>query len=77
MANSVDPDEMPYSVVSHLGLNYLLRPVCPNTCGKYGNEAMLLQLYPINHFHLLINFLPINSLSSQNEGNQSAQNERN
>ena len=36
MANSVDPDEMPYSVASHLGLHCLLRPVCPNTYGKYG-----------------------------------------
>ena len=36
MANSVDPDEMPHSAASHLGLNCLLRPVCPNTYGKYG-----------------------------------------
>ena len=26
MANSVDPDEMAHSAVSHLGLNCLLRP---------------------------------------------------
>ena len=37
MANSVDPDETPRSAASHLGLNCLLRPVCPNTYGKYGN----------------------------------------
>ena len=36
MANSVDPDETPRSAASHLGLNCLLRPVCPNTYGKYG-----------------------------------------
>ena len=36
MANGVDPDETPRSAVSHLGLNCLLRPVCPNTYGKYG-----------------------------------------
>ena len=36
MANGVDADEMPHSVASHLGLHYLLRPVCPNTYGKYG-----------------------------------------
>ena len=36
MANSVDPDETPHSAASHLGLNCLLRPVCPNTYGKYG-----------------------------------------
>ena len=36
MANSVDLDEMPHSAASHLGLNCLLRPLCPNTYGKYG-----------------------------------------
>ena len=36
MANSVDPDEMPRSAASHLGLYFLLRPVCPNIYGKYG-----------------------------------------
>ena len=36
MANSVDPDERPHFAASHLGLNCLLRPVCPNTYGKYG-----------------------------------------
>ena len=36
MANSVDPDETPHSAASHLGLNCLLRPVCPNTYGQYG-----------------------------------------
>ena len=37
MANSVDPDQIPYSAVSDLGLHRLLRPVCPNSLGKYGN----------------------------------------
>ena len=36
MANSVDPDETPRSAASHLGLNCLLRPICPSTYGKYG-----------------------------------------
>ena len=36
VANSVGPDEMLYSAASHLGLHYLLRPICPNTYGKYG-----------------------------------------
>ena len=36
VANSVDPDETPLSAASHLGLHCLLRPVCPNTYGKYG-----------------------------------------
>ena len=31
MANSVDPDQMPHSAVSDLGLHYLQRPVGPNT----------------------------------------------
>ena len=38
MANSIDPDETPRSVVSHLGLHCLLRHVCPNTNGKYGRS---------------------------------------
>ena len=36
VANSVDPDETPRSAASHLGLYCLLKPVCPNTYGKYG-----------------------------------------
>ena len=36
VANSVNPDETPHSVASHLGLYCLLRPVCPNIYGKYG-----------------------------------------
>ena len=36
MANSVDQDETQHSAASHLGLYCLLRPVCPNTYGKYG-----------------------------------------
>ena len=37
MSDSVDPDETPHSVVSHLGLLHcLLWPACLNTYGKYG-----------------------------------------
>ena len=36
VANNVDTDETPHSVVSHLGLHSLLRLVCPNTYEKYG-----------------------------------------
>ena len=39
MANSVDPNEMPLSAASHLGLHCLLRPVCPNAYGKYGTQT--------------------------------------
>ena len=35
MANSVDPDQMPHSVASDLGLHCLQRPICPNTLGYY------------------------------------------
>ena len=31
VANNVDSDEIPHSAVSHLGLHYLLRPVCLNS----------------------------------------------
>ena len=31
VANNADPDQMPHSVASDLGLHCLLRPVCPNT----------------------------------------------
>ena len=41
VANSVDPDETPSSTASHLGLNCLLRPVCPNTYGKYGKKDII------------------------------------
>ena len=45
VANSVDPDEMLHSAASHLGLHCLLRPVSPNTYGKYGSlgEVTVLQ----------------------------------
>ena len=43
VANSVDPDETPRSVASHLGLNCLLRHVCPNTYGKYGISICFLK----------------------------------
>ena len=36
VSNSVDPDETLRSAASYLGLNCLLRVVCPNTYGKYG-----------------------------------------
>ena len=36
MANSVAAYEVPHSAASPLGLHCLLRPVCPNTYGKYG-----------------------------------------
>ena len=41
MANSVDSDEMPHSVASHLGLLCLLFPVCRNTYGKYGRYVFV------------------------------------
>ena len=40
VANSVDPDETPRSAYSHLGLYCLLKPICPNTFGKYGTVRL-------------------------------------
>ena len=50
MANSADPDETPRSAASHLGLHCLLRPVCPNTWGKYG----ILNFEKVHFFCLLV-----------------------
>ena len=38
MANSEDPDEMPCSVASHLGLHCFLRSVCQNIQWNLGNS---------------------------------------
>ena len=35
MAKSVDPDQMPNSAASDLGLCCLQWPICPNTLGYY------------------------------------------
>ena len=35
MAGSIDPDQMPSSAASDLGLHCLQRPICPNTKGYY------------------------------------------
>ena len=35
MENSLDPNYMPHSVASDLGLHCLLKSLCPNTWGKY------------------------------------------
>ena len=37
MSVSVDPDQMPHFVASDLGLHCLLRHICLNILGKYGN----------------------------------------
>ena len=37
MANSIDPDQLPHSVVSDLGLHCLLRTVCLSSQGYYGS----------------------------------------
>ena len=36
MANSVEPDQTPHSVVSDLGLHCLQRPICPKSQGFFG-----------------------------------------
>ena len=55
MANCVDPDEMPHSVAYHMGLHFLLRPVCPNTismvhAGRSRQKGPLHVLYSIYFF---------------------------
>ena len=45
VANRVDPDETPHSAASHLSLNCLLWPVCPNTSGKYGKRTNIVGNY--------------------------------
>ena len=37
MTNHVDPDQMPQSAASDLGLHCLQRPICPNTKGFPGS----------------------------------------
>ena len=59
VANSVDPDEMPHYVASHLGLHNLLRPVCPNTYGKYGiysNIPPVATAYSKEKYLILLSF---------------------
>ena len=36
LANSVDPDQMPHSVASDLGLHCLPKPICPSIWGYIG-----------------------------------------
>ena len=56
MANSGDPDEMPHSAASHLGLHYLLRPVCLNTYDKYGTSNSKNSITFKNEVHLVLYF---------------------
>ena len=50
VTNSVDTDEMPHSAASHLDIHCLLRPVCPNTYGKYGAYGMLSNMSKMHRF---------------------------
>ena len=56
VANSVDPDVTPRSAVSHLGLYFMLRPVCPNTYGKYGNPSFVYQKCSRQHVDFFFSF---------------------
>ena len=42
MANVSDPNQMPHSVASDLGLHCLLMLVCSNTLGYYGKKHIWL-----------------------------------
>ena len=57
-ANNVDPDQMPHSVASDLGLHYLLRPVCPYAYMHYENTPF--QIY-WEFYHQKMNFQMKNS----------------
>ena len=63
MANSVDPDEMPRSAASHLGLYCLLRPVCPNIYGKYGTFTLMLSMLGRNSGDGIIQLLTTESFN--------------
>ena len=64
VANNVDPDETPRS---HLGLYCLLRPVCPNTYGKYGICILTLVIPNKLICHALSNCKPIRLLNPHTE----------
>ena len=58
VANSVHPEKMPRSWLSHLGLHCLLKPVCPNTYGQYDNltSHMNIKGVHMNLYHSLGQF---------------------
>ena len=45
MANSVDPDQIPHSVASDLGLHCLLSPICPSIQGNYCMASLFCAFY--------------------------------
>ena len=51
MSDSLDPDQMPHSAASDLGLHCLLKPVCPNTWDYYGTPSFWTSL---NFFNTII-----------------------
>ena len=66
MANSVDPDQMPHSVASDLGLHCLLRPVCPITKDYYGmwiNDITMWQHSEQNDFFDICLFIQVVSVN--------------
>ena len=48
ISDSVDPDQLPHSVASDLGLHCLLRLVCPNTWEKYDKSVLINDMKVIN-----------------------------
>ena len=57
-ANSVDPDQMPHSVASDLGLHCLQKPICPSTYSYYGIILPFLRIFkvgrPVSSLHTFI-----------------------
>ena len=64
MANIVDPDRMPHSVASDLGLHCLQRPVHPNKYGYYGTLfALDIGMPHLTHIIFVKKFEKLNSFN--------------
>ena len=58
MANIVDPDQMPHAAASDLGLQCLLRPVSPNSLGKYCMNKVLARMHCLHVITVIVAIAP-------------------
>ena len=58
MANIVDPYQMPHSAASDLGLQCLLRPVSPNSLGKYCMNKVLARMHCLHVMTVIVAIAP-------------------
>ena len=65
MVNSVDSDQMSHSAVPDLGLHCLLRPICLNTSGYYGNYSTSATDRPLRAVIVDLDQMVQNSVSDQ------------